>query len=540
MANKENIIDNIKEYSPYEIVNLLESQEITIQDILDGNPQDFDARIRSEVENKLWENVCNEKSEKFVRIYLDNYPYGIHKTNAQQMLNDLLREKEELEFEKERDSQINFPENDPWHSVNKNSIEEVADFLRTHGTNPYCREARALYNDLRREQQLPRGKKWLKSEIASGSKAGDALGLVVSDALNTQRISLNELISLIEEDHNFLPLRALEYLIEENQITTLDLDGIGIDPNFLKVLDGNKLDLIDTLINTEDMVNPEKINQTCQEIYFWGMPSSGKTCALGAILSAASTGKIAKTIEKNTNCCGYDYMRQLSQIFQPNKVSILPTGTDANFVSDMSFWLQDDKKKMHSLTLIDIAGEMLAAMYHINKGLSVEALDQDQIRGYKCIKNLLVDKQSKNSKIHFFVLEYGGHERMEHNLRQVDMLDGALSHIKNLGILKNTDAVYILLTKADKALKEEGDLEEILSNYVKTHYQAFYNNLKLNTKQVNGGKIEVIPFSIGEVCFQNLCRFDDETANDIVSMFLEITVGKRIGKIGNLINIAQG
>ena len=36
----------------------------------------------------------------------------------------------------------------------------------------------------------------------------------------------------------------------------------------------------------------------CTEVYFWGIPSSGKSCALGAILSSAKSGKVARSMGK--------------------------------------------------------------------------------------------------------------------------------------------------------------------------------------------------------------------------------------------------
>ena len=35
----------------------------------------------------------------------------------------------------------------------------------------------------------------------------------------------------------------------------------------------------------------DRIHKQSTEIYFWGIPSSGKSCALGAILSVAASGR---------------------------------------------------------------------------------------------------------------------------------------------------------------------------------------------------------------------------------------------------------
>ena len=542
MSRKEDIIDSISQYTAHQIVQFLAAGEITVQEILEENPAEFDHIKRFEVEQLIRDNAEQTHDKSWIQLYLDNYPQGKYYSEVKGFLsgpvpppvpeNEFTYDfEEETEFEPEAPE----PPADPWEAVDKTSIEDLSNFVEYYPDHPMVRDARKLINQLNRESSLPRGPEWLKKQLATSAKNPMVIAQLIIDAYENKRISTSELLDMIKEDHNLLPFLAVQTLVEEGIISTFDLEKAGIDKDFCNVINGTCLDLIDNPVITDFMENPDRINQVCQEIYFWGMPSSGKTCALGAILSAAGTGKIAKTIEKNTACRGVDYMRQLSQIFQPDKISIVPAGTNASFVSDMSFWLLDDKDKMHSITMIDLAGEMLHAMYLVDQG-RFDDLSPDQQTGYNCMKNLLVDNRSRNSKIHFFVVEYGGHERREKDIRQVDMLDGALSHIKNLGILDNTDAIYILLTKADKAFSQPGDVNKILGDYVKNHYQAFYNNLILNTKKINGGKVEMIPFSIGDVCFQDLCRFDDETANDMVRLFLERTVGEKTGRIGRITN----
>ena len=541
MLSKETIIDNISQYLPRQIVDYMKRGIITVQEILDENPEEFDFKKRTDVEQMLWDDARQAHDPALAAIYLKNYPSGKFSFEAKELADSdpLAQPAAPPPVENIEVPQPEFQPLDPWEAVDKTNIESINMFLELNPYHPMAREARKLVNQLIREAEVPRGPEWLKRELAGSSKNPMVLVEIVIEAFENQRITPQELRALFAQDPNFLPREAVEILFEDGYLTGKDLEMAGIDRAFVGIIDKTNPDFIDSPVSTDFMQNPQMINQVCQEIYFWGMPSSGKTCALGAILSAAGTGHVAKTIEKNPGCRGYDYMRQLSQIFEPGKISVLPTGTSASFVSDMSFWLLDQEDRRHSVTMIDLAGEMLHAMYLVDQGL-YNQLTPDQQTGYSCMRNLLVDNRSRNSKIHFFVLEYGGHERREKGIRQVDMLDGALSHIKNLGILQNTDAVFILMTKADKAFDQPGDVNEVLQNYVKTHYQAFYNNLRLNSKHINGGKVEMIPFSIGEVCFQDLCRFDDETANDVVRLFLERTVGEKTGKVGKITNTLRG
>lgn len=539
MPDKQYIIDNVLDYNANQLVEYIKKGIVNVNEILEENPDDFQTYKRIEVEENLWNQVSTSNDIKQVNIYLKNYPDGKFSFDAKTLIDSLEHpiaprsENEPPVFEKTYQEPIEQEQVDPWIILDKNDKLEVLNFIESYPEHPKNREARKRLFELEKNDSLPKGKEWLKSELSSSSQVPGTLAQIIIDAIETKRITNKEIKELFTEDHNFLPFPAVQMLVEDGYIMTSTLLEAGIDEGFINIIRGHNHELIDNPVNTDFMENPDSINQVCQEVYFWGMPSSGKTCALGAILSAAGTGRVAKTIEKNPECRGYDYMRQLSEIFQPNKISTLPTGTSASFVSDMSFWLLDQKDRLHSITMVDLAGEMLHAMYLVDQG-RFDELNPNQQTGYMCMKNLLVDHTSKNSKIHFFVLEYGGHERKEKGIRQVDMLDGALSHIKTLGILKNTDAVYLLITKADKAYKEGEDLGQTLKNYVKDYYQAFYNNLKLNTKNINGGVVDIIPFSIGQVTFKDLCRFDDEAANEVVNLFLNRTVGEKTGKWGLL------
>lgn len=544
--DRDIIIDNIGRFSAQQIVKFLIAGDITVPELLREVPQDFRANMREEVDHELWSRVAEDGSSEKAHIYLKNFPSGRYADEARSMnpgasdettrvyVEEAPDDDEEQTYvaleDDDEDWDVDY--NDPWAQVDKSNKWSLFDFIENYPDSPYCREARKLISRIDRRENLPGGPEWLRQQLSESSQEPEVIAAVIIEAHNRGQIKTKELIDMIGEDNNMLSLETLTILIADGLITAEELARTGIDPDFTDILAGDHHNHINNPVETSHMKNPEYINQVCQEIYFWGMPSSGKTCALAAILSSASTGKIAKTIQKNPNCRGYDYMRQLSQVFDLDSISTLPTGTSTSFVSDMSFWLQDKKDRLHSITLIDLAGEMLYAMYLVDQG-RYDDLTIDQKRGYNCMRNLLVDKQSKNSKIHFFVLEYGGHERREKGIRQVDMLDGALAHIQNLGILNNTDAVFLLITKSDKALKEEGNVMMNIKNYVETHYQAFYNNLKRYSQKINGGRsIELFPFSIGDVCFKDLCRFDDETANDLVSLFLERTVGEHTGKLG--------
>ena len=81
----------------------------------------------------------------------------------------------------------------------------------------------------------------------------------------------------------------------------------------------------------------DKIHKQSTEIYFWGIPSSGKSCALGAILSVAASGKVAHSMDADTESQGYGYMTKLINLFQNGEIGTLMEGTSVDSFYEMGF-----------------------------------------------------------------------------------------------------------------------------------------------------------------------------------------------------------
>ena len=89
-----------------------------------------------------------------------------------------------------------------------------------------------------------------------------------------------------------------------------------------------------------------------------------------------------------------------------------------------------------------------------------------------------------------------------------------------------------MITKVDETgLKGEALIEK-LRDYIRTHYQGFYNNLKklCEDNEINGGEVIIQPFSLGEVYFNYYCRFDNTYAADIASVLMSGYVIKNESK----------
>lgn len=420
-------------------------------------------------------------------------------------------------------------------------VDALRSFVAANPDGRYARMARKRINSLRSEQRNT-GIEFLRrriNAIQADSNIIDKPAQVskeIREMLDDRRLDINDLLNAVAVDHNFLHSRTVSDLINEGYVELDTLVNAGIDRRFIwAIADG-------TVTKQFPEVRPiDRINKVSTEVYFWGIPSSGKSCALGAIMSVANSGTVAQVMDMDNDCQGYGYMTRLAGLFRTDgSVGTLPGSTSIYTTYEMGFDLYDAKGKAHPITCVDLAGELVRCMYKNDAG---EDLTNDEVQALDTVTKLLCDNRSRNRKMHFFVLEYGGEERVYEGLRQADYLNGALQYIRRTNIFrKDTDAIFIIVTKVDKTGKVGKALVEELRAYIDENYRGFYNGLQriCEENEINGGVIERIPFSLGDVCFQNYCLFNPRPAAKVVEIMLNRTGGFNVGKKGLFQRIFRG
>ncbi len=269
---------------------------------------------------------------------------------------------------------------------------------------------------------------------------------------------------------------------------------------------------IDIKPNTEI---PVALTKDSTEVYFWGTPSSGKTCALGSILCGAMNNYFLEPQQ----CQGYHYMTQLRNVFKsPGKQCSLPPSTNVNVIQEMVFTIRDSKQKLHRTTFIDIAGEIFRAIYSNMTGMF---LDQEHKETLTHVMKFVGD--NSNPKIHFFVVEYGAEDARWEDLYMRDYLQACSLYIKDNKILKNSSGVYILVTKCDKMQCPDEMIVDTAEQYVQNNLAAFYHNLHEACKDAGINDFKVIPFSIGEVFAGKICTYDDSFIDDVIDVLIAKT-----------------
>lgn len=531
MVSKQNILDNVAEYSAEQLVEYIQQGIVNFDELVKDTDGEFDAVKRKKVKELLdhadelaWERVQNEHTIETAQWYLDTFPNGAYRSQARSI-------KAEIEKQKE-DEYIQTTTDDAWILVDKNSSESLREFVKNFPNSNHVEEANKLINLLLYDEIMGVNADTLVSQIHNfqtdknltiEQKDNNIID-AIEDCIKGNKITKNDFLVKLSDDHNLLSSGVVKRLINQGIILTSDLLNLGIEKAFIQ-----RMFKGDSAITFRTPEKLDRIHKQSTEIYFWGIPSSGKSCALGAILSVAASGRIAKSMDPDTSSQGYGYMTKLIDLFQNGEIGTLLEGTPVDSFYEMGFDLVDKENRIHPITCIDMAGELMRCMYKENAG---DPMSDSDIEMLDTMTKVLIDNRSTNRKMHVFVIEYGAEDRKYEGLPQKVYLEGAVSYIKDTGIFKkDTDAIYIMITKADKA---KNNSPSFFNQYINDKYLGFFNGLEQICKdnEINKGHVEKLAFSLGDVCFQNFCKFDARPAENVVNLILQRSASFRGGKRG--------
>lgn len=533
IPTKEQIIAGAQNASEVLLVRLVvEQHRVTKREIceaLNGNREKlrrFEDKY-TQFDNHEWNSAREVDTTEVYMKYLRDYEDGCHRDEARKAIKTI--EAREAADAVERE----------WQDLDKTDKSALRSYIANHPDSPHIVEAQSFLDNLsqnsRRRYSSPSFKRMLND--IEGEYDNETIVSIVQDYIDEEKITLDQLYDEIRRDKNIFSAETIDGLEENDILDFSELeDRSEIDRKFIEFITN------EDLYAEFDPNNPplETISPYTTEVYFWGIPRSGKTCAIGAIIGEILHGKIVDFAEPNTHCQGYDCMSQLGQYFNfSNEVFKLPPSTQTSAIFEMGYTLKKNKRN-YPVTFIDLSGEVIESMYLSN---AKKPMSEDKLRTLAKATRLLKGNHKVNRKIHFFVLEFNGHNKLFKGLTQKTLLTGALSYIKDTGIFKTeTDAIYLLITKSDLAEAYDYDSRnEILANYIRDNYGQFYNGLKNICEdpeiEINDGIVDIIPFSLGEICFQNLCRFNHAYASTVVEIILDRAKGFKNNKFTRALNI---
>lgn len=311
--------------------------------------------------------------------------------------------------------------------------------------------------------------------------------------------------------NSFTPGMLRQYL-DNGTIKRDDLITYGIPSEII--------DRLDNIISPQLTLGqtPDSIPAGYTEVYFWGIPGSGKTCALSAVLSTAEKMGYLEIAQGP----GYNYMVLLKNIFS-SRISFLPGPSPVDTTQYLPFTLKKpDQQYARSVSLIELSGEIFQCFLYKNANRPWPSPEHEDT-----FNSLIRFLNGGNRKIHFFFIDYDRENNPDPDgYTQADYLNAAATFFNdrryNL-FSKTTDAIYIVITKSDLMDCGKSERVEQVKQYLQNNnFSAFINSLRAKCREnsINAKRVLGTPFALGEVYFQKMCVFDDETSRNIIDILM--------------------
>lgn len=338
-----------------------------------------------------------------------------------------------------------------------------------------------------------------------------------------------KMLSEIKKDLNkYTPDEIIEKL--GNSVLNDLCKGLGLDAQKVKEYKEPELKFNEIPQNESD------IPAGYTDVFFWGIPSSGKTCALSAIFST-----IKKDYSMEAPDCskkfGATYRDSLINIFR-NDCAHLPGRTNQDRTQYMPFlFYKRGEKKKRKISFFELSGEVFKYFYEEanNSHIIDDYAREDIEKSFKTLELLL---KSNNQKIHFFFIDYNQETKQSvdsNELTQSNYLEAAATYFrdKNDIFKKKTDAVYVVVTKSDEI--QGNDRSASAKSFLNDNFGSFMDVLK-NQCQGHSVDFKVKLFSIGDVYFKKICKINRAYSIDIVNDLLDRVKPENNGKIKSFFN----
>lgn len=338
-----------------------------------------------------------------------------------------------------------------------------------------------------------------------------------------------EILRKIEEDINEYSPDEIVDILSDDDLNTL-CEKLGISATAVK-------NYAQPALKFNDIPQDEcNVPSGYTDIYFWGIPSSGKTCALAAILS---------TIEKDYTMEAPDTQQQFGSTYRTslvnmfrNNVGNLPGRTNEDRTQYMPFlFYKRGEKHKRKISFFELSGEVFKYFFEVvNNSHIINDYDREAIENsFKTLELLL---NSNNQKIHYFFIDYNQqtkHTEDNNGLTQNDYLSAAAIYFRDRNNIfrKKTDAVYVVITKSDEI--KGADRQETAKEFLQGNFGAFMDVLKNHCKR-NSVEFKVKLFSIGDVYFKRICKIDRSYSNDVIQDLLKRVRPVKSNVFRNILN----
>ena len=324
-----------------------------------------------------------------------------------------------------------------WQPIaDRRDIIEVKDFINKNADSPLIDAANILLRELKKEELA------LIEHNPSAYSAARCTSLINANIFTIREL---ENKGLITQD-SFRRLAGVERFKQQNPV----------DPNRYRNPDEKEDDDVDTT-----------------DVFFFGIPSTGKTCILMGLLSSNS-------FVWNQQIAGGLYGDLLKNYCDEG---MLPDRTQGSFVAKIHGKIYDDDRNIHHINLIEMSGEEFAVQISRNEK-HITSFDEMGTNATQILKN-------NHKKIFFFIIDpttelcvfnrevetrdEDGNidtETQTIRVRQSSILKGMMDLLEldsNKEIMENVDALHFIATKAD-TLYSEGSPDEAARELIVSRY----------------------------------------------------------------------
>ena len=334
-------------------------------------------------------------------------------------------------------------------------------------------------------------------------------------------------IQKMKEKPGSYKLDFLKLLLDEEIFTKEELiyEGVCTENTYKKLNKEIELPVIEQPENS----NPQ-IAKGATDVFLFGIPSSGKTCVLMGLL-----GSRHFSYNNAASGLGGTYADNLTIYRRNNKA---PGRTFGNFVAQIQGTVYRDNSEVnYPINLIEMSGEEFAMKIALNPENEVKFEDM----GTGATRILTSD----NRKIIFIVIDPTANGLIKlssttkdgSTITRIVEQDIVISKmvnmlVENKDVLKRTNAIHFILTKADTlGSREERDaiaverIKSLYGNTIRT-LREICDKYSINNSTDN--QPSLFTFSLGSFYLGDLFEYDAFDADKLMNIITSMAQGEKV------------
>lgn len=464
-----------------------------------------------------------------------------------------------------------------WDMVDKSNYEALKSYVDTHPTSPFVADAfddmwrivsynndiavlqhfaalmertlggdvynNAIYNNVQSKIRVLRGPadEWSRVDKTN---IVDVHKFCVrhrdfAESRNTLDKMKQQEIEVMRQRREEYSRDTLKILLDEGVFTDSELliPDLATTPESLRMVREPKM--IDEETIDMNKMSCNIAGSGCTDVYFFGVPGTGKTCLLMGLVGASGSS-IGENYAYAVNQAGTggQYAMLLDTYVSVGQV---PEPTRGNFTTAINMTITDTKRQIHwPVNLIDMAGEAFLhnmAINPNNANLADMGLGVDELL------------RNSNKKIFFFIVdptkrllydEQTGSWVLQKSVvkRFIDLIQSP----ENADIMRNVLAVHFIVTKADRLAQDSDGRKTNAAQILRENFGDSvlslnnYCNRVRTINQQDGYGVKCFPFSIGEFYLAQVFDFRTNPTLDLVRVIQQYAIQQRSMNLGDILS----